>query len=340
MSRRIFFAMTAMCAVIASYALPASAAEPPRLTVGFGNFIVGYLPLPLAESLGFFREEGVVVEIQNFNGPGSKALQSVIGGTSDFGFGGYDHTLHMQVQGKDLECVALINRLPGLAIVARKDLSDRIRSLRDVKGATIGIPGPGTLTEFMLRQFISDAGLSSTDDVSIVSVGGQESAIAALKTRRVDVEVGYDPSITLLHREGLADVILDLRTVEQTHAALGGDYPWTCLYARRATVEQNPEATQKLVNGIVRALRWIDAHSPKEITDQTRPEYQIGGRDLFIDVLTASKPMFPTDAHLTEDMMARSRKFVATFVPQIRTFPIRLEDTYTNRFVDAAPAVQ
>src|SRR5690349_14171192 len=110
----------------------ADAAEPvPRVTMGFGNFIIGYLPVPLAQTLGYFRDEGLDVTIQNFNGPGSKALQSVVGGTTDLAIGSYDHTLYMQAQGKDVRCVALVDRLPGLAIVVRKDLAERVRTIRD-----------------------------------------------------------------------------------------------------------------------------------------------------------------------------------------------------------------
>jgi NitT/TauT family transport system substrate-binding protein len=330
--------------LLGSLAEPASSAAPPpppveqpHLTAAFGSFIVGYLPLPLALAKGYFADEGLDVDIQSFGGPSSKALQSLIGGSTDVAFGAYDHTLHMQVQGKEIQCVVLINRLPALAIAVRKDLAGRIRTLRDVKGATFGIPGPGTVTEFMIRRFISDAGVSP-NDVNIVSVGGQQNAIAAFEARRVDVQVQFDPAISVMQRDGLADVIVDMRTAEQTHAMLGGDYPWTCLYAKRAFIDENPGTMQHLVNALVRTLRWIHAHSAAEIADATPAEYQVGGRELFIRVLDASKQVFPVDGRLTRDMLERSRAFIADFVPQVKTFPIRIPDTYTNRFVDAVPA--
>jgi len=133
-------------------------------------------------------------------------------------------------------------------------------------------------------------------------------------------------------------VIVDMRTAEQTHAMLGGDYPWTCLYAKRTFIDENPATVQHLVNALFRALRWIHEHSPVEIADATPAEYQVGGRDLFTRVLGASKEVFPVDGRLTPDMVERSRAFIAEFVPQVKSYPIRIPDTYTNRFVDAALA--
>ena len=57
-----------------------------------------YLPLTLAERLGYFKEQGLDVTITDFGG-GAKSLQSLIGGSADVVTGAYEHTIRMQVEG-------------------------------------------------------------------------------------------------------------------------------------------------------------------------------------------------------------------------------------------------
>ena len=57
--------------------------EKPDIVLGVGGkSSLYYLPLTLAERLGYFKEQGLNVTITDFGG-GSKSLQSLIGGSAD-----------------------------------------------------------------------------------------------------------------------------------------------------------------------------------------------------------------------------------------------------------------
>ena len=60
------------------------------LAVG-GKAAFYYLPLTIAEQLGYFKDEGLDVEISDFAG-GAKALQALVGGSADVVSGAYEHT--------------------------------------------------------------------------------------------------------------------------------------------------------------------------------------------------------------------------------------------------------
>jgi len=72
-----------------------------RLAVGGQNQMV-YLPTTLAQELGFYREEGIEAELQDFAG-GAKALQAAVGGSADVVSGFYDHTIQMAAEGREPE---------------------------------------------------------------------------------------------------------------------------------------------------------------------------------------------------------------------------------------------
>ncbi|HJZ32702.1 MAG TPA: ABC transporter substrate-binding protein, partial [Hyphomicrobiaceae bacterium] len=69
-----------------------------RLGVG-GAPALYYLPLALADRLGYFKEQGLNVEINDFKG-GSQSLTALIGGSADVVTGAYEHTLRMQAKGQ------------------------------------------------------------------------------------------------------------------------------------------------------------------------------------------------------------------------------------------------
>jgi NitT/TauT family transport system substrate-binding protein len=92
----------------ASLALPmpgAGAPEKPKLTLGVGGkSLLYYLPLTVAERRGFFKEQGLDVEINDFAG-GAKSLQALVGGSVDIVTGAYEHTIRMQAKGQDIRSV-------------------------------------------------------------------------------------------------------------------------------------------------------------------------------------------------------------------------------------------
>ena len=66
-----------------------------------GKNLFYYLPLTIAERLGYFKDEGLDVEISDFPG-GAKALQALVGGSADVVSGAYEHTINMQAKGQNI----------------------------------------------------------------------------------------------------------------------------------------------------------------------------------------------------------------------------------------------
>src|SRR5213596_1562630 len=92
--------VVAACAILA-ISLPFAAQaqgkpEKPKVSIAVGGKSqFYYLPLTIAERLGYFKDEGLEVEISDFAG-GSKALQAVVGGSADVVSGAYEHTINLQ----------------------------------------------------------------------------------------------------------------------------------------------------------------------------------------------------------------------------------------------------
>src|SRR5262245_27652322 len=109
---------------------PQSGAARVRIAVGGQNQLI-YLPTTLARELGFYREEGLDVELQDHAG-GSKALQAMVGGSADVVSGFYDHTIQMAAEGREFIAFVNILRYPGLVLVTSPSTS--VRKIEDLKG--------------------------------------------------------------------------------------------------------------------------------------------------------------------------------------------------------------
>src|SRR5439155_8104973 len=95
---------------------PGTEGTPVRIAVGGQNQLI-YLPATLARELGFYRDEGLDVELQDHAG-GAKALQAMIGGSADVVSGFYDHTIQMAAEARPLVAFVRMLRFPGLVLAS------------------------------------------------------------------------------------------------------------------------------------------------------------------------------------------------------------------------------
>src|SRR5262247_1432572 len=189
-----------------------------RLGVG-GAPALYYLPLALTERLGYFKEQGLDVEINDFKG-GSQSLTALIGGSADVVTGAFEHTLRMQAKGQDIVAVIELGRYPGISLAVKKDRADKIKSVADLKGAKIGVTAPGSSTNMIVWYLMAKAGLKP-DDASFIGVGTGAGAVAAILRGEVDAISNIDPVMAKLEASGDILTLAETRTTEGTRKVFG-----------------------------------------------------------------------------------------------------------------------
>src|SRR2546421_287194 len=172
-------------ALLALLPLDARAQAPEKRKVNIATASLGlpYLPLIIAQQRKYFADEGLEVEIAAFAG-GSKALQSLMGGSSDVASGAYSNTLTMAAKGQTLKNFVVQVRYPALTIAVSKKVGDRYKSLQDLKGMKIGVSAPGSSTHMIVNHLLGNARVTSTD-YSIICRGTSGAASAATETLAV-----------------------------------------------------------------------------------------------------------------------------------------------------------
>jgi NitT/TauT family transport system substrate-binding protein len=314
--------------------LPAVADE---VRIGVGSYNLNNLPFPLAEGLGYYKDEGLEVTTENFASGGSKALQALVAGSTDIAVGFYDHTIQMQAQNKDVVAIVLLARNSGLVMAGRPDTTFDPAKPETIKGAKVGITAPGSSSDFFVRYYLQRNGLSS-DDVSLIGVGSGSSAVAALEQGKVDVLVNYDPAATFIEEKGVGKILIDARSDAGAEAVYGGIYPTSTLYTTATYIKEHPEAVQKVVNATVRALKWIQEHSAADIVANLPEGFVSGDRETYTKAVERAKAIFSSDGKFNPEHLKTPLLVLQTFNEKVTGHDVDLSKTYTNQFVDAAGA--
>ncbi len=224
-TRRNALAAIAAAAVCCMASTAAQAADDTvTIMVGGINKII-YLPAKLAESLGYFKEEGLKVELQS-QPAGVDAENQLIAGAVQGVVGFYDHTIDLQAKGKEIQAIAVFCKVPGeVELVSTKAAAGGFQSMADAKGKTLGVTGLGSSTEFLTRYLVDKQGVASKD-YSLLPVGAGNSFIAGMKQDRIQAGMTTEPTVSQMLKTGDAKVLVDMRSQPQGPGGQAGPRLW------------------------------------------------------------------------------------------------------------------
>jgi len=294
-----------------------------------------YLPVALADRLGFFAAQGLVVELLS-ESSGVHAEDRLLTGSVQAVVGFYDHTIDLQAKGKFVQAVVQFAQAPGEAEVVASRLAATVRSPADLKGRALGVTGLGSSTHWLTQYLGLTDGLTAAD-MRFVAVGSGETFTAALRKGRIDAGTTSEPTVSQLLQSGEARLLVDLRTPQSTAKVLGGVYPGACLYVTTRWAASHRADVQRLANALVLALRYIAMHTAEDITAQLPADRVVGDRATYVAALRDSKSMFIADGSMPPSGPATVLKVMQRVNRSVQGKAIDLGRTYTTEFTSAAP---
>jgi NitT/TauT family transport system substrate-binding protein len=329
-----FAAIVAACLVIASPAVRAQALEKPKLAIGVGGKpLFYYLPLTIAERQGFFKAEGLDVEILDFPG-GARALQALLGGSVDVVSGAYEHTISQQAKGQNIEALIMQGKYAGIVLGMSKAKAAQYKSPKDLKGMKIGVTAPGSSTNMFVNILLARDGLKP-DDVAIIGVGATAGAVAIMKRGEIDAMSNLDPVITMLETAGDLVPVIDTRTAKGMQDVYAGAYAAGCIYVPVDFAKKYPNTAQAVVNAMMRALRFIQTSTPEQIVAAVPPEYY-ADRALYMAALEKNIDGFKHDGFISEEAGRNVLRDLKTFDPTVQKATVDIAKTVNMTFQQKA----
>jgi NitT/TauT family transport system substrate-binding protein len=220
-SRRSLFKGAAMIASVIPAARPGSSeAQSKRIKLAYCSQLLCGVPYEVARSGGFFKDNGLDVELVYTRG-GSAAMQALVGGAVDYAATALDVAIQAYANvGADIRRFAVTGRLPLFAVVTAPKTANTITTIKQLEGKTVGVSALGNadhaLTLYLLKQAGADAG-----KVQFATLG--VNLMEALRQGQIDVGLVQEPALTLLRRAG-ARVLVNGMDLEDAKTHLGGAF--------------------------------------------------------------------------------------------------------------------
>jgi len=158
-----------------------------------GGLNTSYLPLFVAQELGYFKEEGISVRAVDFGAAGT-LLPQVAAGRVTVGFPNAEPVILSHDAGKTPLPVKFFYNVIRRNVWEFSVLaSSNIHTLRDLKGKTIGIFSFAVGSLPITKAILANAGLSPSD-YTLVPVGLGAASYLALQTGKIDALNLFDVS--------------------------------------------------------------------------------------------------------------------------------------------------
>ena len=324
-----------LCLVLAACGTT-STRQKVRLAVGGIGLQMYNLPITLAETLGYYKEEGVDVELENL-GSLPKALQALVGDSADVASLSHFQNIQLAAEGQHTRSFFVCSRRAGVICLAAPSSGDRLRRPEDLKGALIGVASPGAIPQLFANYYLGRYGIQPAD-FRTASIGTGASAIAALESGRVHAAclAGGD-HLRLLDRHPNLHIFIDTSTAEGMREIYGGEaYATGTLSAKQEWLDQNPDTARRLARALTRALQWIAIHSPEQILEKLPDRFRSPEPAIDLKIIRWGLASYTPDGKMPPGASEGMKRLIEFTIPSVRDAKIDLASTWTNDFLPPA----
>jgi NitT/TauT family transport system substrate-binding protein len=322
-----------------SLAVPALWAQPKlertRLVMAVaGKASLAFLPLTISEQLGYFKAEGLDLEINDM-GTGDRATQAIVNGAADVCASAFSKTIELQAKNQWFQAFVVQARTPQIAFGVSTRNMPHYKTVADLKGKSIGVVAQGSASYFTASWVLARVDLKP-NDVNFVEFASSVSALSALRSGQIDALSHTDPVMSMLEQKGEVKIISDARTLKGTIDVFGGPMPSACLFSAGEFIQKNPNTCQALTNAIVHGLKWLQTAGPTDIIKTVPESYLLGDRALYLASFNQLRESISLDGLMPENGPRTALRTLASFNSAVKADKIDLRKTYTNVFARRA----
>jgi NitT/TauT family transport system substrate-binding protein len=235
-----FARVLAFC-LLASLAFSNQAAALDRIRIAVSNPNMPNLTVATAQQKGFFKDENLDAEIIRMNP--NVAVTALSTGDIDYCqlFGA---VVGGAIAGLPVRIVAgFLDNWP-MTLIAQPEL----KSIKDLKGKTLGISSFGATPDVAARLMIKQAGIDPEKDLKVIALGSDAARLTALKQRVVDVVVISPPADTQMEKQGY-------RILARAYELFS--FPYLGLGTHTRKIKEKPDEIRRVIKATIRANRFI-----------------------------------------------------------------------------------
>jgi NitT/TauT family transport system substrate-binding protein len=230
-----------------------------RVRMGLAARSTTSMPFFVAKERGFFREEGLDVELIVMQA--IQTIQATLGNSTQFA-SATGSAVSAAVQGADIKVIFAVTDRPSFDLIVQPEIT----SIQQLRGKKIGTGGVGSLAEILARRILSAHNIRP-EEVSILATGPSHVTYLSLKAKVIDAAPLQMPLTFTAQDEGFRK-LASARDVYQS--VQGG------LATTRAMLTEQPELVTRVVRAMLRATRLIKSDKKYAIDFLKGPWVDLG----------------------------------------------------------------
>jgi NitT/TauT family transport system substrate-binding protein len=253
MDRRWLTTLVGLALGGAALGAPGGAAAPVKVKFGMPTTPPNFVHISpwVALEQGFFKEEGLDVEISTFEG-GIYVIRNVVSGALDAG-GGPGTATAVSVARK-----AGIKAIYGMAprYASTMTVRSNVKTLQDLKGRKIGVQEVGGFADILSRMVLRKAGLKP-EDVTFVPIASAD--VPPLLAGAIDTAILHiDQMILARQKEPSLHPLVKFWELEPNQLFL-------VVVAQEKKLQAEPAKFQALVRALAKANRFMYANRARAV---------------------------------------------------------------------------
>jgi len=266
-----------------------------KVTIGEVTRSLFYAPQYVAIEKGFFKEEGLDVELTTTAG-GDKTMTALLSGVIDVALVGSETSIYVYQQGADDPVInfAQLTQTDGTFLVAREP--DASFDWNKLKGEVFlgqrkgGMPQMAG--EFTLKKF----GIDPHQDLELIQNIDFANISAAFASGTGKYVQLFEPTASIFEKEGKGHVVASFG-VESGHL------PYTVFMAKQSFTKKHSKTVQAFTNAIHKAQLWVKDNDAETIAEVVLPYFDNVDRDIVVSSIDRYKQQgsYAADPIIDED---------------------------------------
>ena len=265
---------------------------------------VFYAPMYVAINEGFFKEEGIEIDLSTGQGA-DKTMQQVLSKNADIGFAGPEQVIYINNQGREDYPVifAQLTQTDGAFLVGREAKENF--KWTDLKGAEIIGGRPGGVPEMAFEYALKLNGLDAKTDVKMVTNIDFTATSGAFKAGTGEYVTLFEPTALEIEQQGYGYVVASI-------GELGGIVPYTSYSAKISFIEKNPELIENFTKAIQKGLDFVHENDSKTIAKAILSFFPDTSLNDLTDVVERykSQDTWPKTTNFTKDSFDHLQKIM------------------------------
>lgn len=229
---------------------------------------VFYAPQYVAIEKGFFKEEGIDIELVGTQGA-DKTMAALLSGEVQVGLMGPEASIYVYNQGSKDYAVsfAQLTKRDGSFLVSRNDEPNF--KFEDLKGKEVIGGRKGGMPEMTLEYVIKNSGLTIGEDKDVnVRTDIQFAVMAGAFTGgEGDYVALFEPVATSLEKEGQGYVVASI-------GEASGEMPFTAYCALSSYMDKNKDLIQRFTNAVYEGQKFVKDNEPEVIAEIIAPHFK------------------------------------------------------------------